>query len=135
MTADACVRASAQWLLTNGTPGTVLAGRISQARPQFDRSRRSLFKNLKSVPEIDLIEYFFPPLLWDAAGSTSPFLVLALAAGHSLSNTSQSGGVAAPNAKILTPQPCSHACERSKDASPEMFGKAMLRFDSCRPAC
>jgi hypothetical protein len=46
VTADACVRALAQWLLTNGTPGAVLAGRISQARSQFDRSRRSLFKNL-----------------------------------------------------------------------------------------
>ena len=44
VTADACVRASAQWLVTNGTPGAVLAGRISQERPQFDRSRRSLFK-------------------------------------------------------------------------------------------
>jgi hypothetical protein len=44
MTADACVRASAQWPLTNGYAGSRLAGRISQARPQFDRSRRSLFK-------------------------------------------------------------------------------------------
>ena len=62
VTADACVRASAQWLVTNGTPGAVLAGRISQARPQFDRSRRSLFKNLKSMPEIDLDQYFFPSM-------------------------------------------------------------------------
>ena len=71
-----------------------------------------------------------------AAGSTSPFLVFALAAGHSLSNTSRSGGVAAPNAIVPTRRQCSHACERSKSASPEMFGKGMLRkVDSCRPAC
>jgi len=62
VTADACVRASAQWLLTNDTPGAVPAGRISQARPQLDRSRRSLFKNLKSVPEIDVDQYFFPSM-------------------------------------------------------------------------
>jgi 6,7-dimethyl-8-ribityllumazine synthase len=70
-----------------------------------------------------------------AAGSTSQFLVFALAAGHSLSNTSRSGAVAVPNAIIPTRQQCSHACERSKGASPEMFGKGMLRgVDSYRPA-
>src|SRR6516225_5550300 len=44
LTAGACVRASAQWLITNGKLGTVPAGRIRQARPHFGRSRRSLFK-------------------------------------------------------------------------------------------
>jgi hypothetical protein len=43
MTAGAGVRAPAQWLFTNGMPGAILAGRISQARPQFDCSRRLLF--------------------------------------------------------------------------------------------
>jgi hypothetical protein len=41
MTAGAGVRAPAQWLFTNGMPGAILAGRISQARPQF--ARRLLF--------------------------------------------------------------------------------------------
>src|SRR5262245_28870824 len=49
LTAGACVRASAQWPLTNGTPGAVPGGRISQARPHFGRSRRSLFKTYETL--------------------------------------------------------------------------------------
>src|SRR6516165_7620428 len=48
LTAGACVRASAQWLITNGKLGTVPAGRIRQARPHFGRSRRSLFKTYEA---------------------------------------------------------------------------------------
>jgi|SRR5262245_5388452 len=39
LTVGAYVRAPAQWLTTNGTPGAVLVGRISEARPQLGRSR------------------------------------------------------------------------------------------------
>src|SRR6516162_1629558 len=49
LTAGACVRASAQWLITNGTLGAVPAGCISQARPHFGRSRRSLFKTYEAL--------------------------------------------------------------------------------------
>ena len=66
------------------------------------------------------------------ADSTSPPIVLALAAGHSISIISRS----VPNARIRAPQQCSRPCGRLKSASPEAFGNGMLRkVDSCRPEC
>jgi hypothetical protein len=71
-----------------------------------------------------------------AANSSSPRVVLALAAGHSLSNISRSSAVVVPNAKIRIPQQCMRACGRPKSASPEVFDKGMLRkVDACRPEC
>ena len=70
------------------------------------------------------------------ADPTSPPVVLALAAGHSISIISRSGAVAVPNARIRAPQQCSRPCGRLKTASPEAFGNGMLRkVDSCRPEC
>jgi hypothetical protein len=57
-----------------------------------------------------------------AASSTSSLVVLAGDCGQTPSNTSRSSarsGVAAPNAKIRTPQQCLRACRRLKGASPD----------------
>jgi hypothetical protein len=65
--------------------------------------------------------------------STSPPVVLALAAGHSI--IVNTGGAEVPNPKIHTPQ-CWRPCGHLKSASPEVFAKGMLRkVDSCRRQC